>query len=172
MKADHRLRQPLPPGKSHPKQRYQRRHAAEPVRERTVCQFEDAFILHNVLTAGYGLAEATVGVSMSAPGTGLRVDKRDLVSVGKPFPGVYICIVAGGDSLPAGEIGEIAIRSIANSPGYLNNPGETGKIAWKDGFFPSGDMGCLIDKWYCLWFNFVEKSAQSIFRRNLTRRLM
>ena len=122
--------------------------AAEPVRAQTIREFESKFGLRNVMTAGYGLAEATVGVSMSRPNASLRVDARGLVSVGKPFPNVEMKIVEEEAILPKGEIGEIAIRSAANSRGYFNNPEETAHLFWEDGFLLSGDLGYLDEEGY------------------------
>jgi len=106
--------------------------AAEPVRMTTVREFEKRFGLHDVMTAGYGLAEATVGVSMSKPGQALKANERGIVSVGKPFPDVNVKIVDG----------EILIKSAANCMGYYNNPDETQKL-FQDGHVASGDLGQL-----------------------------
>ena len=96
------------------------------------------------MTAGYGLAEATVGVSMSQPGADARVDERGLVSVGHPFPKVEISIVSQtGNELPAGEIGRILIRSPANTIGYFDDPAATADLIRDDGFLDSGDLGYL-----------------------------
>jgi len=117
--------------------------AAEPVRAATIEAFESLFRLKNVMVAGYGLAEATVGVSMWKPNTANQVDAQNRVSVGKPFPDVEALIVQGDNILPSNEIGEIAIRSISNSSGYYNNPLETENLQWKNGYILSGDLGCL-----------------------------
>jgi len=117
--------------------------AAEPVRTQTIRDFEDAFGLKDVMVAGYGLAEATVGVSMWKPGSTPRVDRRGFVSVGPPFPEIDVRIMDGGAELPAGEIGEIAICSTANSMGYFDNPEETEKLFIEDGYLFSGDLGYL-----------------------------
>lgn len=117
--------------------------AAEPVRAATLRDFEKVFGLKNVMVAGYGLAECTVGVSMWTPQTASLVDERGLVSVGKPFPGVDLLIQKDGQPARTGEIGEIMIRSTANTIGYLNNPVETRNLFWKDGYLHSGDLGYL-----------------------------
>ena len=122
--------------------------AAEPVRATTMQKFEEAFGLKNVMVAGYGLAEATVGVSMWKSQTPKRVDPRGHVSVGAPFPDVNLLIVSEGQNLPPNEVGEIAIRSKANSLGYYRNPEETEKLFWKDGYFLSGDLGYLDEDGY------------------------
>ena len=122
--------------------------AAEPVRAGTIFGFEKKFGLTNVMTAGYGLAEATVGVSMTEPAHSPHLDARGLVSVGKPFPNVEVKIVDSESILPPGQIGEIIIRSTANSRGYFNNPQETARLFWKDGFLLSGDLGYLDEEGY------------------------
>ncbi|MCP4140500.1 MAG: fatty acyl-AMP ligase [Chloroflexi bacterium] len=122
--------------------------AAEPVRATTMQKFEEAFGLKNVMVAGYGLAEATVGVSMWKSQRPKRVDSRGHVSVGAPFPDVNLLIVSDEQILPPKEVGEIAIRSKANSQGYYKNPEETAKLFWKDGYFLSGDLGYLDEDGY------------------------
>jgi len=122
--------------------------AAEPVRATTIQEFERASGLDNVMVAGYGLAEATVGVSMWKPRTPIRVDTHGRVSVGATFPDVDLLIFSDGQILPPGEIGEIAISSKANSGGYFNNPEETQKLFWRDGYLRSGDLGYLDEDGY------------------------
>jgi acyl-CoA synthetase (AMP-forming)/AMP-acid ligase II len=118
--------------------------AAEPVRATTIRDFEATFGLGRVMTAGYGLAEATVGVSMSPPGAACREDDRGHVSLGPPFPEVEIQIADGdGAALAADEIGRILIRSPANTPGYFEDPVATAALIREDGFLDSGDVGYL-----------------------------
>jgi acyl-CoA synthetase (AMP-forming)/AMP-acid ligase II len=119
--------------------------AAEPVRAATIMEFESAFGLVNVMVAGYGLAEATVGVSMWTPQTPARVDANGLVSVGHPFPDVELKILKDD---PSSQIGEIVIKSAANSKGYFNNPTETNVLFWKNGYIHSGDLGYLDEDGY------------------------
>jgi acyl-CoA synthetase (AMP-forming)/AMP-acid ligase II len=122
--------------------------AAEPVRARTIHEFEAAFGLQNVMVAGYGLAEATVGVSMWKPNRPARVDERGIVSVGRPFPDVHITILREEQPANPGEIGEIAIESAANSRGYFNNPEATQALFPDEKRLLSGDLGYLDDQGY------------------------
>jgi acyl-CoA synthetase (AMP-forming)/AMP-acid ligase II len=117
--------------------------AAEPVRAQTIIDFEKAYKLEGVMVAGYGLAEATVGVSMWKPGSTPRVDARGFVSIGHPFPDARIKIMGEDRVLLNGEVGEIAIHSAANSRGYYNNPEETDRLFLEDGYLLSGDLGYL-----------------------------
>ena len=119
--------------------------AAEPVRPSTLEEFERAFSLQNVLVAGYGLAEATVGVSTWPAGTAPLVDARGVVSVGRAFPGIDIQIIEDGESLAAGRIGEIVVRSPANTRGYYSDPAETARLFWREAYIRTGDLGYLDD---------------------------
>jgi len=131
--------------------------AAEPVRAATVAGFESAFGLADVVVAGYGLAEATVGVSMWTPQTSARVDKDGLVSVGHPFQDVDVKIA---------EDGEILIKSTANSKGYFNNDTATKELFTDDDFIHSGDLGYL-DGDGCLYIvgrkkNIIKHAGETI----------
>jgi acyl-CoA synthetase (AMP-forming)/AMP-acid ligase II len=117
--------------------------AAEPVRRDTVERFETAFGLERVLIAGYGLAEATVGVCTSTPNRALIVDGDGHVSVGRPMPGIDLAILDGDAALGPGQVGEIAIRSPANCRGYLHDPEATAQLRWRNGYLRSGDRGYL-----------------------------
>jgi acyl-CoA synthetase (AMP-forming)/AMP-acid ligase II len=120
--------------------------AAEPVRPGTIEGFERAFGLRNVVIAGYGLAEATVGVCTWQPGTAPLVDSRGVVSVGRPFPQIEIQIIEDGEPVAAGVVGEIAIHSPANTRGYFSDPHETASLFWRDGYIRTGDLGYLDDE--------------------------
>ncbi len=115
--------------------------AAEPVRRRTIEEFENAFRVKNVMTPAYGLAEATVGVCTWPPNRPRKVDNHGHVSVGKPFPGVEMVIVEDGKPATTGRIGEIAIKSDAMPAGYLNNEAANAALWWKPGYMLSGDLG-------------------------------
>jgi acyl-CoA synthetase (AMP-forming)/AMP-acid ligase II len=117
--------------------------AAEPVRARTIEAFERSFGLENVMMPGYGLAEATVGVSMWPPGTEVKIDERGFPSVGLPFPEVEVGILGKAGLLGPGEVGEVLVRSPANTRGYLDDPQATAELLREDGFLHTGDLGYL-----------------------------
>ncbi len=115
--------------------------AAEPVRAGTIADFERAFGLENVMMPAFGLAEATVGVSGWPAGRPVKVDERGFVSVGRAFPGIEVGILRMRSLTGPGEIGEIVVKSPANTIGYYGNPSETAKLKWKDGYIRTGDLG-------------------------------
>ena len=90
---------------------------------------------------GYGLTETNaVGCSNF---WGNYADKP--ASTGRPArPYVEMAILGAGDEhLPAGERGEIAIRTAANISGYWGNHQATAAAFTADGYFKTGDIGYL-----------------------------
>ena len=73
-----------------------------------------------------------------------RLDNPDLLkSCGQPMPGVELRIVdANGRDLPAGEAGEVLVRSPWMFSGYWNKPDATA-TAIVDGWYHTGDAGIL-----------------------------
>jgi len=70
-------------------------------------------------------------------------------SVGKPLNGVELKVIdEKGDSLPIGEIGEIATRSIKNIKAYWNMPETTDQVLDADGWLRTGDAGYLDEDGY------------------------
>jgi acyl-CoA synthetase (AMP-forming)/AMP-acid ligase II len=122
--------------------------AAEPVRAPTIENFEECFGLPPTMAPAYGLAEATVGVSMWPPQTPFRQDEKGIVSVGRPFPEIEIEIVRDGKPVGAGEAGEIVVRSPANTRGYLSNPRANRELFHAEGAIRTGDQGYLDDDGY------------------------
>jgi len=91
----------------------------------------------------YGLTETT-GVVTMLTHEDHDVDgpkKHLLRSCGKPSMGIELKIVnEAGKQLPAGEVGEIIIRSKQVMKGYWNMPEETAKSI-RNGWFYTGDAG-------------------------------
>ena len=110
----------------------------EPVRRSTILAFEERFGVPGVIRPGYGLAEATLGVTGLRPGEALRVDDRGHVSCGRPFPGVEVRIAEDGTD----GVGEILVRGAAVFAGYFDQPTESAEIL-RGGWLHTGDAGRL-----------------------------
>ncbi len=90
------------------------------------------------LLEGYGLSETSPVVSIN-PLDGVRKPG----TVGLPIPGVEVGIFSGGgEPLPAGAAGEVAVRGPNVMRGYLNRPRET-KETIRDGWLFTGDIGAI-----------------------------
>lgn len=113
----------------------------EPVRRSTIEAFEERFGIPGVLLPGYGLAEATLGVSSLRPGEPLRVDERGDVSCGRPLPGVEVRIVPE-PGLEDSGVGEILVRGPAVFAGYFEAE-EATRETLRDGWLHTGDVGRL-----------------------------
>lgn len=109
----------------------------EPVRRSTIVAFEERFGVPGVIRPGYGLAEATLGVTCLRPGEPLRVDERGNVSCGGPLPGVEIRIAP-----ESGDVGEILVRGPAVFAGYFEAV-EASAETLHDGWLHTGDLGRL-----------------------------
>lgn len=121
---------------------------AEPVRPSTIAAFEQHFGLKDVVSPCYGLAEATLAVSIWPRGVPIRTDTTGrYVSVGRPAPGVAVRIMAAEDdglhgaALGAGVEGEICVKSPGVMRGYYNDPEETAKVLLPGGWLRTGDLG-------------------------------
>jgi long-chain acyl-CoA synthetase len=95
----------------------------------------------------YGLTETTGAVVNLPPEDHdpNGPNRHRLRSCGVAGPGVELRIVGedGESELPAGEVGEIWIRSPQVMTGYWRNPEETAKAVTSEGWFKSGDAGYL-----------------------------
>ncbi len=107
--------------------------AAEPIRVSTARAFEKTFGLKRVMVSGYGLAEASVGVSTGVPGEPLRADADGCVCVGRPLRDMQVRI----------EDGEILIRGPSVTAGYFLNPTASAALQAGEGFIRTGDLGYL-----------------------------
>jgi long-chain acyl-CoA synthetase len=92
----------------------------------------------------YGLTETTGPIVTLAPEDHDLTRPELLRAAGRPLPGVEVVILGeSGHRLPAGEIGEIAIRSAATMAGYWNQPEATRATIDDDGWVRSGDAGYI-----------------------------
>jgi len=102
------------------------------------CRFDPA-----ALVPAYGLAEATLAVSISHPGAGVRLDpRRALVRLGPPVPGADIRIVdpATGEPLRSTQVGRIEVRGPSVVGHYWGQPAPPPQT-WLD----TGDLGYLCE---------------------------
>jgi long-chain acyl-CoA synthetase len=92
----------------------------------------------------YGMTE-TYGTVVSLPPEDHRPGREGVMrSAGKALPACEIRILdADGNSLPPGEIGEVAIHSPTTMVGYWNRPEETARVLSPDGWLRTGDAGIL-----------------------------
>ena len=73
---------------------------------------------------------------------------RLLTAAGRPYPGVALKVVDGaGQSVAAGVVGEICIKSPANMVGYYNRPDATAATL-RSGWVHTGDAGLLDENGY------------------------
>ena len=119
--------------------------AAEPVRARTVARFESALAIPGVLRPGYGLAEASVGVTLfGIEHESIIQDDEGVVAVGTALPGIKLDIRdESGESQPPGTHGEVCLRSPSQTLGYYRNDEATANLFTEDGYVKTGDIGYL-----------------------------
>src|SRR6266480_4315208 len=96
-----------------------------------------AVLPHVRLVQGYGLSET--GFLTALLDNEHTPDK--LTSCGRPCPGIDVRVVdPSGTEVSAGQPGELVARGANVMRGYWNNPEET-TLAFRDGFFRTGDVG-------------------------------
>ncbi|MDQ3482023.1 MAG: fatty acyl-AMP ligase [Pseudomonadota bacterium] len=141
---------------------------ADMIRPDVMQAFVDAFAQAgfnaSAFCPSYGLAEATLAVSVMPPGEGIRVELveeskllggepgaderprryRAIVNCGKPVFGME-AEVRGDDgiSLPDRGIGRIYVRGGAVMVGYFRDEESTAACLSPDGWLDTGDMGYL-----------------------------
>jgi fatty-acyl-CoA synthase len=114
------------------------------------------------LAGAYGLAEATLGVTVTKRGAGLPIQAVDLrslaetgraepaegapakriASCGRPHPGIDIRIGSPTRPRPERTVGEVLVRAPSLMDGYL---GEVTDETFVDGWLRTGDLGYLAD---------------------------
>lgn len=114
-----------------------------------------------VLCAGYGMAEATLGLATGwPPGSGIRIQELDadrlaageavpasdgrrtrrIVSCGRPVPRVEIRIMGDDEPLRERQVGEIQVKAPSLTSGYL---GDVPQPFSADGWLLTGDLGFM-----------------------------
>jgi acyl-CoA synthetase (AMP-forming)/AMP-acid ligase II len=92
----------------------------------------------------YGMTETAGTICALPPQDHVAEGNARMLSAGRPLANVDIKIVRpDGTAAPAGDAGEIAIRSPTLMTGYWNRPEDTAAALTADGFFLSGDAGRL-----------------------------
>lgn len=89
----------------------------------------------------YGMTETAGTVIALPPADHLDDQDQRLRSIGHPFPWVELRIadLASGVDLPAGEVGEILVRSPMVAKGYWRQPVETAAAIDEAGWLHTGD---------------------------------
>ncbi len=92
--------------------------------------------------SAYGITEVGASVTLSMPDS---TDEQACESSGCPVEGFEIRVIdpATGADRPAGEPGEIAVRTPFVMQGYYDKPEETARAIDGRGWFHTGDMGLL-----------------------------
>jgi fatty-acyl-CoA synthase len=125
--------------------------------------FADAGFRASAFCPSYGLAEATLAVSLMPPGEGIRLELveeselsgnegipdrpcryRAVVNCGKPVTGMDIEIRdEQGNPLPDRAIGKVLVRGTSVMACYFRDPQATAAVLFDDGWLDTGDMGYM-----------------------------
>ncbi len=143
---------------------------AEPIDPDVIGSFTARAAQHGfnpaAIVCAFGMAEATLAVSLVPPGRGMHIDEVDTAilqtekravpaspgaattrhpRLGQPLPGIDVRVVDPGTGVVRGDrdIGEIQLRGTSVSPGYVHTTGPDGLLS--DGWLSTGDLGYLTD---------------------------
>jgi fatty-acyl-CoA synthase len=129
----------------------------------SAARLEEALARIGPMAQLFGQSEAPMMVSMMSPADHYRPDgsvaTERLSSAGRPGPLVTVGIMAqDGRLLPAGERGEIVVRSSLVMAGYYRNPEATAEAS-AHGWHHTGDIGYLDDDG---WLFIVDRAKDMI----------
>jgi fatty-acyl-CoA synthase len=131
-----------------------------------VDSFAEAGFQAKAFCPSYGLAEATLAVSLMPPGEGIRLELveenelsgqasddpqrprryRAIVNCGKPVLGMAIEIRGpDGEELPDRGIGKVFVRGTSVMHSYFRDEESTKACLSDDGWLDTGDMGYMSD---------------------------
>ncbi len=114
--------------------------------------------LHCDVEAMYGMTETGI-ISWTALGDPWQ---RAAETVGRPAPGSQVRIVDDEHRpLPAGERGEVAVRSVQMMVGYWGDPSLTQRSFDREGWFYTGDVGWLDGEGY---LHLVDRKKDLVIR--------
>jgi fatty-acyl-CoA synthase len=125
--------------------------------------FAEAGFNASAFCPSYGLAEATLAVSLMPPGEGIRLELveetelsgaaadrkrprrfRAIVNCGKPVTGMEVEVRGlDGSPLPDRGIGQLFVRGASVMSGYFRDPASTAACLDANGWLDTGDMGYL-----------------------------
>jgi fatty-acyl-CoA synthase len=128
-----------------------------------VDSFDPAGFKAGAFCPSYGLAEATLAVSLMPPGEGIRLELveenelsggtpdarrprryRAVVNCGRPVTGMEIEIRGGaGEILPDRGIGKVYVRGASVMHSYFRDEESTRACLSDDGWLDTGDMGYM-----------------------------
>jgi len=98
------------------------------------------------LITGYGSTELCGFATYTMPEDSLELLAK---SVGKIVPPYELKIVdKNRETLPAGQVGEMAVRGSIVMKGYLNNPTATAEAIDDEGWYYTSDLGWMDDNGY------------------------
>ncbi len=129
-------------------------------------RYASAGFSDRAFVASYGMAEATLALTMAPPGQGLRFDAIDtdrMEREGRANPGSGVrtrSFVRCGPVLPAHElevrdetgaalgerqVGRVFVRGPSLMQGYFGDVDATARVLSADGWLDTGDLGYLVD---------------------------
>lgn len=149
---------------------------AEPIHAQTLRAFAERLapvgFKASCFVPSYGMAESTLAITMTKPGSGFRIDAVDadalaqgvakppqpgkdassdaavseLVGCGQALPGfeIRICDPHSGESCGQRQVGEVVVRGPSVTRGYFHEPASSAS-AFRDGWLWTGDLGYFVD---------------------------